>query len=127
MDLTKSAMSSWNGGSGLDTERSPSEAGVWRWGDGISHRKMEILMGMRADRRDPPAREVRRKAKGKAEKSLVGDGGGQRESQEAVKPWEPSEAVNGQLCQMLLLTGLRGGCWVWKGQAAGLVAAGLFT
>lgn len=74
------------------------------WSGGISGCKMEILKGRRADRRDTPTGKVRRKTKRKAEKVVVGDGVGQQEAQEAVKP---SEEVNGQLCQMLLLTGHR--------------------
>lgn len=51
------------------------KAGVWSWGGGISNCKMEILKGMRADRRDSPTGKVRRKTKRKAEKAAAFGGG----------------------------------------------------
>lgn len=67
---------------------------------------MEILKRMRADRRDSPTGKVRKKTKRKAEKvAAVGDGGDNRRPRRQESLWEPSEEVNGQLCQMLLLTG----------------------
>lgn len=73
------------------------------WGCGVGVAAFQAVK-WRSSREGELTEETLQQERSEGRQKGMGDGEGQQEAQEAVKP---SEEVNGQLCQMLLLTGHR--------------------